>query len=346
MHRFFLLFLTLFAACKSAYNPTTPFDARQTPPGPDYSRPESWSALPQRADSPDATPSAALTDRQAAAQVDIFFIHPTTLTEDKKEWKVWNARIDDTELNQKTDDVPVKFQASAFNGAGKIYAPRYRQAHYHSFFTTDKASADEALDTAYSDVLNAFRYYIHFWNNGRPFIIAGHSQGALHAMRLLKEQIEQTPLRNQLVAAYIPGWPVPDGYFQEISPCETPDATGCFCSWRTYERNYGLKHAHQPEIVCTNPLLWTTEKGKYADRSLNTGTVLYKFDKIYPQLCDAEVYKGVLLCTKPKFRGSILIRTKNYHPGDINLYYNNIRENAILRSTSFLEHWAPSGQHK
>ena len=54
------------------------------------------------------------------------------------------------------------------------------------------------------------------YNNGRPFIIAGHSQGTLHGGKLIKEEIEGTDLMQQFVTAYLVGMPVPENYFKEI----------------------------------------------------------------------------------------------------------------------------------
>ncbi|GIR73695.1 MAG: hypothetical protein CM15mP76_04220 [Prochlorococcus sp.] len=71
-------------------------------------------------------------------------------------------------------------QASAFNGSCNIYAPEYRQATYFSFFDKDD-NGKKALDLAYEDIENAFNYFLEFFNNGKPFIIAAHSQGALHS---------------------------------------------------------------------------------------------------------------------------------------------------------------------
>ena len=333
----FILFLSILVgavSCKT-YNPRTAFSPQSTPAAPDYSKAANWSALPDRVDLADRTPSPELKDRQAEATVDVFFLYPTTLTKKVKEGDVWNADVANEKLNTKTDNSSILYQASAFNGAGKVYAPKYRQAHYFSFVTSDKTSAAMALDTAYADVVAAFQYYLQHYNHGRPFIIAGHSQGAKHAMRLTRDFIEGTPLEKQLVAAYYAGWPVADNWFKTLKPCETPEQTDCYCSWRTFERSYGLKNATQKEVVCTNPILWTITPGNYAPKTLHDGAILKKFDKNFPHICDAEVYNGVLLCTKPKFPGSFLLRTKNYHIGDINLYYMNIRENAILRAKSF-----------
>ena len=329
-----ILFL-VFQACGSVH-PTHAFDPAKVPPAPDYSRMANWASHPDKADPADRTPCPDVPNHQNNAAVDVFFLHPTTYTGAKKPERDWNAAMDDATINQKTDSTTILYQASIFNGAGRVFAPRYRQAHLHAFFTKDKKSAAAALDSAYADVRVAFEYYLTHWNQGRPFIIAGHSQGGRHGMYLVRDRIEGTPLEKQLVAAYLVGWPVKQDFFQKIKPCETPEQTGCFCSWRTYEREYALEKAYETDVVCTNPLAWNTREGVYSDKSMNKGAVLRTFCVTYPALCDAEVYKGVLMCSKPKFPGSIFFRRKNYHVGDLNLYYFNVRENAALRAAAFL----------
>jgi Protein of unknown function (DUF3089) len=331
-----LLILAVLSACKTAYNPKHTFDPSKTPPPPDYSQTKYWAALPDQADLADRLPAPTDRDNQATAEVDVFYLHPTSLTEDLKGLDVWNADLNNEAINKATDKGAIWFQASAFNAAGRVFAPRYRQAHLYSFRTPDKASGNRALDTAYTDVLAAFDHYLKYWNNGRPFILASHSQGARHTMRIIQDRIEGQALKRQLVVAYILGWPVEQGYFKTIPPCETSDQTGCFCSWRTYERDYGLENAVESSVICTNPLLWKTQPGLYADKSLHRGAVLFGFKPTKPQICDAEVYKGILLLKKPKFKGSLLLTRKNYHAGDINLYYYDVRENAVLRAQSYL----------
>lgn len=173
--------------------------------------------------------------------------------------------IDHKQVNKRTDENSILYQASIFNGTGRVFAPRYRQAHLDMLFNKKKAeSGKKALEVAYSDVVAAFDYYMQHWNNGRRFIIAGHSQGALHAMTLIKQKVEGTPLQNQLIAAYIIGWPVQKDYFKALKPCETADQTGCFCTWRTWNREYVLENQNDPRfkpgVVCTNPLLWRARK--------------------------------------------------------------------------------------
>ena len=324
----------LLQACGSA-RPTVVFDPKTAPAPPDYADLQNWAAHPAKNDPADRTPCAEVPNREADAGVDVFFVYPTTYTGSRRDERNWNASVGDAALNRKTDSSTILYQASIFNGAGRVYAPRYRQAHLQAFFTKDKKSAGQALDLAYEDVKAAFRYYLEHWNQGRPFIIAGHSQGGRHGMYLLRDLIENTPLQNQLVAAYLVGWPVEADFFNRVKPCQSPEETGCYCTWRTWERNFALQHAFERDVVCTNPLVWTTREGEYAAKSLNRGAVLRTFCVTYPELADAEVYKGVLLCTKPKFPGSILFRRKNYHVGDLNLYYFNVRENAAARARAF-----------
>ncbi len=329
--------LFCLAQCAPKHNPTFVFDPKATPPAPDYSLEQNWGALPQRSDLADRIPSSpGVRDEQPEAEVDVFYLHPTSLLGEKKGEKVWNGDVRDTKLNKSTDNSAILYQASAFNGAGRVYAPRYRQAHYWGFFTKDKASSKQAWLVAHEDVLAAFRYYLKHYNQGRPFIIAGHSQGAGHAIQLIQEEIEGKKLQNLLVAAYLLGWPVEKDKFKSIKPCASPTETGCFCTWRTYERKYGLRHARADSVVVTNPINWLAGDGHYAPKTESKGAVLRDFDKVLPAICDAEPYRGILLCTKPKFPGSIFFRRKNYHIGDINLYYMDIRANAQLRAQQYL----------
>jgi hypothetical protein len=341
-HKTTLLFLATvlgLCSCMSVY-PKKPFDAAKVPPIPDYSNLENWAAHPDKVGPADLSPSTDLPDLQKDAPVDVIFLYPTSYTGGLKHSRYqhhWNASVSDTKTNLKTDNGSIQFQASIFNGVGRVFAPRYRQAHLHAFFTKkDTASARQALELAYTDTKAAFEYYLKHWNNGRPFILVGHSQGALHTKTLIKELVEGKPLETQLVAAYIAGWPVRDDYYKTFKPCQTPEQTDCFCSWRTWERNYGLRHAFEQHVICTNPLTWTTTEKSYAPKSQNQGGVLRPFNKIYPAVTDAEVYKGILLARKPTFKGSILLQRKNYHIGDMNLYYLNIRENAQARTKAFL----------
>jgi len=302
---------------------------------PDYSKSDSWAALPFRADEADALPDPSLTDRQASAEVDVFFIHPTTFAGGAESEQNWNADICDAVLNEKTDLGSIRHQASIFNGCGKVYAPRYRQAHLHSYFSNDTSSAEAALAIAYSDVESSFQYYLDNWNKGRPFIIAGHSQGMTHAGPLIKKFIDGTDLQEQLVAAYLVGLPGRADYFDNIRPCENADETGCWMSWRTYAEGFlPAYHEEEENILCTNPLTWTRDTTE-APYEANSGTVLHDFS-IYTALFDAKIHEGVLWVGSPNTFGGFLFEMENYHIADLNIFWKNIRDNSILRSNNYL----------
>lgn len=327
------------SGCRGRYTPpvlTAPFD--NTPPPPDYSLETSWSALPTKNDNADRVPrSSGMTDIQNIATADVFFIHPTSYLKHTAKSTGWNADVTDSVTNSKTDEGSILYQASAFNGAGKVYAPRYRQAFIYSYFTPEKNKATQAFDTAYADVKRAFEYYLANYNHGRPFIIASHSQGTTHAKRLLQEYFDnEKNLSEKLIAAYLIGMDVYDTLYTVLKPCTDPFDSRCFVTWRTYARNYYPPWYQKPsrEAVCTNPLTWRTDS-IYAERDLNVGGILRRFDKVIPRLSDAQVQDGVLRIHKPHFPGRIFFNFKNYHIVDYNLFYFNIRDNARDRVRMF-----------
>ncbi len=324
----------LMLGCKVRPVDLLPSDAA----APDYSQARYWAALPHKQDPADAVPSTSFKDRQQQSKVDVFFLHPTTYTGDRDHNK-WNAPIDQALLDQKTDQTSILHQASIFNAAGKIYAPRYRQAHLRAYFDKkNPAAVQSAFELAYQDVRRAFLYYLKHYNQGRAMIIAAHSQGTAHAAQILKEFFDGQPLQDKLVVAYLVGLPVPKSYLSKIPVCEMPSQTGCFCSWRTFKKGYlPKKFPLGDTIAITNPLSWTTD-GHHVSRDFNKGGILRNYyEGPIPHLTDARIVQGVLWSRKPKFPGSFLLIMRNYHIGDYNLFWVNVRENAVLRVQTYLE---------
>jgi hypothetical protein len=331
----FLIYICVAASCVAIPKGHFTGDLSTAP---DYSNKKYWAAHPEVKDSADAVPIPAWSDAQPGARADVFFIHPTSYI-GKNGQKNWNPDIDDVKVNDDVDKAPIRYQATIFNGAGKIYAPRYRQAHLNTFFTKKrKADAKKALDLAYADVKNAFTYYLQNENNGRPFILAGHSQGSLHAMQLLHDVIDGTPYQKQLIVAYLPGWHIERNAFSTIKPCETPDETGCFTSWRTVKEGYLPEELHMPDkdILVTNPVTWKLD-GKPSKKEAQLGGILRDFYTMRPALVSAWAHKDLLWVTKPDFPGSILLTIKNYHIADYNLFYADVRHNAQLRVKAYFD---------
>ncbi len=338
---FYSIVFTVIIFCSSCSKHITPFIANPLAITtiPDYSNINYWAAHPLKNDYADSISKQLVTDYKQDTSVDVFFIHPTTLTSvnDKR----WNAPIDDSKINLITDKSTILYQASVFN-QHRLFAPRYKQAHIQAFYAEPK-TATPFFDIAYEDVKAAFEYYLKNFNNGKPFIIASHSQGTLHAARLLKEYFENKPLQKQLVCAYIIGMPIATSYFTAIQPCTNAGQTGCFISWRTYKKkSEGTKYVQKENFnsVVVNPLTWSMDtlpvSAKY-----NKGGILRNYNKIVPGVVSTQIHKNILWSSKPKFFGNIFLTTKNYHIADYNLFYMNIRENVKERILAYWKIQAP-----
>ncbi|WBA40493.1 DUF3089 domain-containing protein [Hymenobacter canadensis] len=326
----------LLGSCIKLIKPRHEFTAANEPPVPDYALASNWAALPTTRDSADAVPlHTTLRDQQATAPADVFFLHLTTLILPKG----WNADPADASLNQFTDKLSIMKQASVFNAAGRIYAPHYRQATLYAFFDST-ANSSQALELAYQDVKASFRYYLAHYNQGRPIILAGHSQGAYHARRLLQEFFDDDPaLRRQLVAAYLVGFEVRPERYKVLRPCQDSLQTGCYMSWNTAEWGYDYPPYHG--AVVTNPLTWKTDTVT-GPAVLNRGSVPASFDRIDTILTDAKVHNGVLWVHPPKASGypRFLLPGRpelrhSFHLADYGLFYLNVRRNAVARVQAF-----------
>jgi hypothetical protein len=340
------LLLCVWACARSAAEP---------PPPPDYARADGWAAWPGRPSGADTIPpgmtDAALPEDQKA---DVFFIHPTTYLTGGG-----NARYDEPGLpSTQIDQGVLRFQASAFNACCRIYAPHYRQAGIAAFTKDDDARAQAAFQLAYADVLRAFNYYLAHQNRGRPFIIASHSQGSLHALRLLQERIAGQPLQQHLVAAYVVGYFVPlDIERAGLPVCRFAAQTGCVLSWNTVKagasenlRKRGhliwldgrYQHLAGLKLVCVNPLNWTL--GGTAPAPLNLGALPgvgsgAELRAPVPQLTGATCDGAALQVSVPLEQrlgfADALTLFGSYHIFDYNLFYTNIRVNAKQRVMAY-----------
>lgn len=354
----------------------TPAD-EEPPPAPDYADPASWVALPDREDKVDLVPSATSEqDRQATAEVDLFYLHPTTYYKKER----WHAPYDDPWASRFVDELVASGQASAFNGCARIFGPRYRQASIGAYFV-DPERSRAAFELAYRDIERAFTYYLEHHNRGRPFILASHSQGTMHAIRLL-ETIDRSPLRRQLVAAYLVGYRFPldklERSYHHIGICHTADQTGCVVGWDTYSTRiqqdpplhafhwYGdrletvIGDTVSRPVLCTNPLTWRDDE-ELAPASLHLGALPPTTDRKMPSLFriimgarPEELSVSRLAAPVPRLTGARCQNGKlnippveekafadmemggSYHTLDYALFYMNIRRNAEERVAAYL----------
>lgn len=313
-----------------------------TGPVPDYNKMYFWAASPFKHDCSDSIP-AFLKGEARDSSADLFFIHPTTFIS-KLRTAAWNADLSDTALNNQTDLRPILFQASVFNGSCRVFAPRYRQAHLKAFLVPDSKEAKQALNLAYSDLKKAFQHYLDNDNHGRPIIIASHSQGSHHAVRLLKDFFDGKPLLKQLVCAYVVGWPLNKSMFKYIPIGDSPNSTGCIVGWCSYQK--GIKprimKTEKENGVCVNPLTWTTSE-KWASPDLNQGAIFKDFNHLHPHAAGAEIdpKENILWVSLSDEWDDQLKKIGNLHIIDYNLFWMNIRENVKIRIESYYKNPIP-----
>ncbi|MCJ8157562.1 DUF3089 domain-containing protein [Sphingomonas sp. LaA6.9] len=315
-----------------------------------YAGPEMWLARPDKTTDNPALWTPEGFKPGAKPEAAVFFIHPTSYLDRAS----WNASLDNQEANDRAA-VFLRGQASAFNEAGEIWAPRYRQATFGAFLT-DKAEVQKALDLAYGDVASAFDRFLFEIDEDRPIILAGHSQGALHLTRLLHEKVAGKPVAQRVVAAYVVGWPVSrdtDLKALGFPECTGPNQSGCLLSWQsfaepadpslvqeTYDSTTGLdgRPRKGTAMVCTNPVTGAPETA--ALPAANLGTLVPSDDLKTATLTKAAVParcgpNGFLLIGDPPEVGPYVLLGNNYHVYDYSLFWANVRADAVRRLAAY-----------
>lgn len=314
----FILFL-----CFSGYHPAfaqlPPFDARDQPAAPDYTQLKNWAAWPFREDAADVFPEYETAISDSLKTADVFYIYPTIYAKGKS----WCADISNEKLNRRIDRLPVRFQASVFNHVGRVYAPRYRQAIIKSFY--DEENGPQALQFAYEDVKRAFLYYWKEHNQGRPLILAAHSQGSYHLRQLLRDFFDNPETRSKLVCAYVVGYGVYPETYTTLTPCKHAEDIHCFLTWASF------REGHEPDSTskligkaCINPVSWTCDTLAHEAPA----GILMQMNKATGYTNRATV-RGNYLWVKT--RAPFISQWKSLHLVDYNLFWKSIRKNAADR---------------
>lgn len=309
------------------------YSALLAPPEPDYRRDASWARRPDggsRGEGPAA-----------------FYVHPSTYAGSER----WNAPYHSPAIDPGVRAV-VLGQASVLEACCELWAPRYRQGSFASL-----RDAPQAFELAFLDVRSAFEQFLSAIGN-RPFVILGHSQGALHSQNLVIQVVDKDPaLAERMIAAYILGIPVPEALYttrlSRVTACERARGVGCIASWASYAPDYAglerwrelarkryadvIREAGSGGIQCTNPLNWTAD-GTPADASENLGAALVTeageglIDPV-PALVGARCERGALLVSPPPpppFR-ELEMTAGSYHFLDVALFYRNLQRNLAAR---------------
>jgi len=280
--------------------------------------------------------------------VDIFYLYPT----------VWN-KVNKNEPNICSIDNPTMlkgakiaytFQATAFEPAGNVFVPYYRQVDAEYCLRLPIDEQTKVLGGApKADVFAAFDYYIRNYNNKRPFIIAGHSQGSNIMIYLLAEYMKNYPdVYKRMVAAYVIGYAVTTDYLAEnphLKFATGPDDTGVIISWNTEASEiYCTNPVWLPHSVAINPITWTRSDAP-ATATQNLGSYMANENGVCSTImnyADARVNtsRGVVICNTvdaEKLAAGNPLAKGIFHSFDYQFYYFNIRENAVNRVNNYLK---------
>jgi hypothetical protein len=303
----------------------------------DYSQKASWCRLPNI----------------ISKDVDTFYIYSTSYVETSfKEGAPDYATLDNPEMVERAQSEYVA-HATVFEDATNVFAPYYRQAgmRYAGEVAAKTGNIDAALlGKPYEDIVTALDYYFENYNEGRPFIIAGHSQGSSMTLLVLKKYFKEHPdYYKRMVAAYAIGFSVTKDYLAanpHLKFATGERDTGVIISWNTEGRQNVEENAKNvvvlPGAISINPLNWKLDE-TYAPASENLGSLVGDektgMGKIGDIGADAKINlaRGVIVTNAkadpvpmPEFFGPA-----SFHDNDYTFYYNNIRDNVAKRIAAY-----------
>ena len=292
----------------------------------DYGRGENW----------------AFCEQAGNKTVDVLLICPTVELQGTA-----NADVTDEEFRRKFLGA-LNMERGIYAGCGRMFAPYYRQVTLPVYYL----QAQEAVpyfDRAYVDVKRAFKYYLKHYNNDRPLIIAGFSQGSQLALRLVEEFRPYADFRKRVVAVYAIGFNLTEEQAKRIRglhPAKGELDTHSIVVFNTEDAN--VNHSLLvPEGIrshCINPLNWKTDATK-ADRAANEGACFTNYEaninREIPGLTGAyiDTQRGVLKVTdiRPDQYPAYILPDGVYHIYDYQFFYRNLQENVRKRVREYFK---------
>lgn len=293
---------------------------------PDYSNKFNWASIPEMMDK----------------NVDVFWVYPTLFGNIDQ----MNMDIKDEEMRQRVQ-VNLLKQASVFKESCNIIAPFYRQMGMDGL-SLDPVDREKYFSIGLDDIKHAFEYYMKNMNNGRPFIIAGHSQGSQILIQLMKDCFGKLEIRDKMVAAYLIGYSVTLGdleSYPHLKIAQSDNDNGVIITYNSQTESALGSPVLLENALCTNPLNWKSSYDlEYAPKELHLGALVFKqngeIDSVIPQFTDALANSlGALIITIPENLNFPINGFPEgvYHQYDYSFFYNNLKENVQLRIDAYIE---------
>lgn len=274
-------------------------------------------------------------DGGSTKKTDCFIINPTVYVANGRDN---NMNVNDPSMKRSFLSA-VNEQKGLYSDFCTIYSPYYRQASIE-VYSMSESESEKYFDTAYSDIENAFLYYMKNFNHGRPLVLAGFSQGADMCIRLLKDHGNDPAVKKALVACYAIGWRLTEddvAKYPHLMPAQSESDTGVIICYDC-EAESVKKSLVVPEGVKSlsiNPLNWKTDSTP-ADKSLNKGAVMLDGSiKEHLTGCYIDPERGTLKVTDISSDGynpgPSCFEKGEYHLYDFMFFYQNLKENVAVR---------------
>ncbi len=285
-------------------------------------------------------------------QVDLFYLYPSCWTRNNDSEAVV-ADINNPMMRTNATEL-VRWEAACYEPYTNVFAPFYRQYDPNYLLTMPVEKHFELFaNEDRTDALAAFDYYIRHYNNGRPFILGGHSQGSATLLYVLSDYMKEHPeVYQRMIAAYIIGFSVWKDYLQaypHLKFAQRADDTGVIVSFHTEAPEYASAHPLLMDgTIGINPLNWKRDN-TYAGSELNLGTYIKDLDGQFKDstgFADAQLKlsRGTVICSTAdtlRFNTYPIFPYGCFHNQDYHFYYYNIRENAKTRIDAYFSRLLP-----
>ena len=322
-----LLLFLLLSCCGLLVAADPEADYLRPDPATDYRSTENWVIC--EADKPDT-------------DFDVFYVYPTLFADKKQPIMNWR---DNPKLRAKTVGF-AKAQTGIFGNKARVFAPFVRQLEYNRCLEELKPGSNwlEPGGTVKGivDTMKAFQYYLEHFNHGRPYILLGHSQGAIDLFMTMAMTLPWDAQKHGFVAAYLPG--LPQISKEKIASLRLTPATGAedlgvIIVWNTQAPGVDNPVFTGNDTYCINPLNWRTDATP-ADKAENVEAFFYDYrngsTRTVPNFCGARIdtERGALIVDLPvnsRYDAKGFMGSGVFHMNDIWFFAGNIRENAALR---------------
>ena len=251
-----MLALALLLGCAAAETPEETWEPM------DFSDPQNWVYF-------------SAEDGETAA--DVFFIAPSAFG-GKEGSYLMNLS---NEKGRNNFIGTINMEKGIYDQGTRFYAPFYREVGYN-VYTLPEEEAEQLKQSAYADVKDAFSWYMDHMNGGRPFVLAGFSEGAEMAIRLMKDCFAEETLQKQLIACYAIGWRLTEEETEkwpQLRPAQGATDTGVIVLFNT-EAEEVKESAFIPagmKTLSINPLNWKTDT-ETAGKELNLGACFTDYE--------------------------------------------------------------------